>query len=186
VGASHDAHTHFIILTPTTWERLKEKLRERPSRKTNARQVTVEGKEFDLRNAVNFALIRGRIEDVENVAQSHLHQLRQHTTKRQRRRLLLELHRVMLLRGEELSRPLYGSMCLRLGMPLPADFWHLPPESKRDEDALAVLIDHEVKEVALNEEQISLSNLRMVFRAFKLDTDRALVNLGTITERWSP
>jgi hypothetical protein len=34
----------------------------------------------------------------------------------------------MLLRGPQLRRDLFGSVCLPSGAPLPADFWHLPPE----------------------------------------------------------
>jgi hypothetical protein len=118
---------YTIQLKPRTSELLQAS-REKPGPKTHTRQVTVEGKEFDIRNGVNFALVHARIQDVENVAHSYLHQFRSEPTKRQRRRLLLELHRVMLLRGKELSRPLYDSISLRLGMPLPEDFWCLPPE----------------------------------------------------------
>ena len=118
---------YTIQLKPRTSELLQAS-REKPGPKTHTRQVTVQGKEFDTRNGVNFALVHARIQDVENVAHSYLHQFRSDPTKRQRRRLLLELHRVMLLRGKELSRPLYGSISLRLGMPLPEDFWCLPPE----------------------------------------------------------
>lgn len=118
-----------IALTPETLKDFRAEPREKqkPGPKTNATQITVDGKETDLRNRANFDLLNGRIEDVENVAESYLHQFRiEGVTKGQRRRLICELHRVMLLRGKELSRPLYGSICLRLGMPLPPDFWHLP------------------------------------------------------------
>jgi hypothetical protein len=105
------------------------------------RQITIEGKQIDVRNRANFDLLNARIEDVENLSQSYLHQMRSQPTKRQRRRLTCELQRVMTLRGKDLSRPLYGSVCLRLGMPLPADFWHLPPEMlpKNSEKPLVIV-----------------------------------------------
>jgi hypothetical protein len=55
-----------------------------------------------------------------------LHQIRNNPTKGQRRACMCQLHRVMLLRGPELRRDLFGSICLRLGSPLPEDFWTLP------------------------------------------------------------
>ena len=120
--------THWIRLKPRTLEILRTTTKEKPGPKTNTRQVTVEGKQIDLRNRANFDLLKAAIQDVENVAHSYLHQFAQDPTKRQRRRLTCELQRVMTLRGQELSRSLYGSICLRLGMPLPPDFWTLPPE----------------------------------------------------------
>jgi len=118
-----------VRIEPKILEALKAEPREKPGPKSNNRQLTIEDKAIDLRNRANFDLLDARIEDVENVAQSYLHQFRiEGVTKGQRRRLICELHRVMLLRGKELSRPLYESICLRLGMPLPADFWTLPAE----------------------------------------------------------
>jgi hypothetical protein len=64
------------------------------------------------------------------VTESYLHQLRNRSTKSQRRACMCQLHRVMLLRGPQLRRDLFGSVCLRLGAPLPADFWHLPNVGK--------------------------------------------------------
>jgi hypothetical protein len=119
---------HWINVKPRTLEKLKAQTREKPGPKTNATQLTIQGREIDPRNRANLDLIVADIENVENLAHSYLHQFRSEPTKRQRRRLTCELQRVMTLRGQDLSRSLYGSICLRLGMPLPADFWHLPPE----------------------------------------------------------
>jgi hypothetical protein len=118
---------YTIQLKPRTLEFLQAS-REKPGPKTHDRQITIQGKQIDLRNRANFDLLNAHIEDTENVSQSYLHQFRSEPTKRQRRRLTCELHRVMVLRGREFSRPLYGSICLRLGIPLPEDFWCLPPE----------------------------------------------------------
>ena len=113
-----------VMLFPGTARTLEEETEAR-KRRSVSRQVTVGGKGVDLRNRANFDLFGADMEDVENVTHSYLHQLRSDPTKGQRRRLICELHRVMLLRGRELSRRLYGSLCLRLGMPLPPDFWKL-------------------------------------------------------------
>jgi hypothetical protein len=94
-------------------------------REPTVRQITLaDGSKVDIRNRANFDLLIARIEEVEAVAQSYLHQYRvKGVTKGQRRRLICELHRAMLLRGKDLSRALYGSICLRVGAPLPPDFW---------------------------------------------------------------
>jgi hypothetical protein len=117
-----------ITVAPQTLEQLRAAPRERPGPKTNRTQLTIDGREIDLRNVVNASLVSARVEDVENVAHSYLHQFRSSPTKRQRRRLTCELQRVLTLRGKDVSHPLYGSICLRLGMPLPEDFWSLPGE----------------------------------------------------------
>jgi len=119
-----------ISLMPRTLELLKAGPRERPGPKTNGRQVTIEGREIDLRNRANFDLLHARIENVENVAESYLHQIRNNHTKAQRRACMCQLHRLLLLRGPQLRRDLFGSVCLRLGASLPADFWHLPNVGK--------------------------------------------------------
>jgi len=120
-----EAGTYTLTLTTRALEIVKT---ARAALKAHVRQVTVEGgKRIDIRNRANFDLLQADIREVEAVAQSYLHQFRiEGVTKGQRRRLICELHRVMLLRGKELSRPLYGSICLRLGTPLPPDFWTLP------------------------------------------------------------
>ena len=118
-----------IGLMPRTLEQLKAATREKPGPKTHERQITLAtGEKVDLRNRANFDLVEADPRDVDNVARSYLHQFRTRPTKRQRRRLIIELHRVMLLKGQQLSRSLYGSICLRLGMELPPYFWHLPRE----------------------------------------------------------
>jgi len=116
-----------VSLMPRTLELLRAS-RQKPGPKSNRTFVTIEGREIDLRNRCNFDLFHAHIEDVENVAESYLHQLRNETTKGQRRACMCQLHRVLLLKGPELRRDLLGSILLRLGMSLPPDFWHLPSE----------------------------------------------------------
>ena len=101
-------------------------LQERP--RQVHRQVTVDGVKFDVRSRVNFELLNADIEQVHVVAESYLTQLRNKPNLRTRKRLKCELHRVMMLRGPELRRDLYGSICLRIGADLPPDFWHIPQE----------------------------------------------------------
>ncbi len=129
-----------IALKPRTLERLKAATRERPGPRSNNRQLTIEGKEIDLRNRANFDLVNADIRNVENLARSYMHQFRTRPTKRQRRRLICELDRLMLLRGQELSRPLYDSICLRLGMEVPPDFWHLPSEMLSDPELVSKIV----------------------------------------------
>jgi len=102
-------------------------MREGP--KTHRRQITIEGKEIDLRNRANFDIAVAGIKEVEGVAQSYLTQLRNRPNKRVRRRLKCELQRVLLMRGPELNRWLYGSVCLWTGAGMPPDFFtSTPPE----------------------------------------------------------
>jgi hypothetical protein len=63
-----------------------------------------------------------------DTVEGDLSQIRNTRNMRVRHRLKAELHDIILLRGKDLPRDVYGSICLRLGMPLPPDFWHISPE----------------------------------------------------------
>jgi len=116
--------SYVIRLAPGTVAALEETVK--PAPRTPCRQITVQSREIDLRNRANFDLVVARIEDVEDVAESYLTQLRSKPTKKQRRACTCQLQRILLLRGAELSRWLYGSISLRIGSPLPSDFWTAP------------------------------------------------------------
>ena len=129
---SKNADGNFTLITvrftPLGLKMIRELTQEhkdKPGPKTNRTQITIDGQKVDLRNRDNWILVTADIKEVENVAASYLHQLRNEPTKRVRRACLVQLQRLMLLRGKEINRDLYGSICLRLGYPLPSDFWKL-------------------------------------------------------------
>lgn len=105
---------HYIILKPTTWERLKQAVRQKPGPKTNLRQISVDDEKFDVRSGRVFMLLRARAQDLENIAYSFLHQLRTTEVEKVRRRMRGELKDMLLLRGSDLPRPLYDTINLRL------------------------------------------------------------------------
>jgi len=129
-GIGQDEAGHWYLWTITLRPKLVKILKGQAPGKDVRRQVTIDGKEVDLRNRANFDLVNARIEDVEAVTQSYLHQLRNSPIRGQRRACMCQLHRVMLLRGPELHRDLFSSICLRLGSELPEDFWSLSRVSK--------------------------------------------------------
>jgi hypothetical protein len=114
-------------------ERLKQASRDKPGPKTNARQITTTQEDgtrvkYDTRIGRVFNILHADSEVLADVAYGDLNQFRNTQNKRVRRRLKAELRDMMMLRGKDLPRDLYGSVCLRLGMPLPSDFWHISPE----------------------------------------------------------
>lgn len=105
----------------------------RPGVKTCGRQFTATQEDgtrvkYDTRIGRVFNILHADSEVLADVAYGDLNQFRNTQNKRVRRRLKAELRGMMLLRGRDLPRDLYGSVCLRLGMPLPPDFWHISPE----------------------------------------------------------
>lgn len=124
--------TDQFIVTPTTkllnlLDDLKMIPKEKPGRKSHETQITIEGKTRYMSDRVRM-ILDATPKVLADTAQGNLAQIRNTQNKKVRRRLLAELHDIALLRGEDLPRHVYGSLCLRLGMPLPPDFWSLPPE----------------------------------------------------------
>jgi hypothetical protein len=120
-------NNHFVILQPVTWERLKQAVRQRPGPKTHQTQITVDGKTRYMSDRVRM-ILDADIPALVDTIEGDLDQIRNTRNMRVRRRLKAELHDVILLRRKDVPRDVYGSVCLRLGMPLPSDFWHIPPE----------------------------------------------------------
>jgi len=111
----------------------KQASRQKPGPKTSTRQVTAIQEDgarikYDTRIGRVFNILHADSEVLADVAYGDLNQFRNTQNKRVRRRLKAEVRDMMMLRGKDLPRDLYGSVCLRLGMPLPSDFWHISPE----------------------------------------------------------
>jgi hypothetical protein len=121
----------LIILNrnPRTHELLRGASRERPGPKTHATQITTsDGTKYNTRSDYVRMILDADPDILTGTVEGDLSQIRNDRNKRVRRRLKAELHDIMLLRGKDLPRDVYGSVCLRLGMPLPADFWRISPE----------------------------------------------------------
>jgi hypothetical protein len=129
IDAEITPQTCLIILNrnPRTLELLRAASRERPGPKTHATQITVDGKTRYMSDRVRM-ILDADLQTLTDTAEGDLSQIRNSRNKKVRRRMLSELHDIVLLRRIDLPRDLYGSICLRLGMPLPPDFWHISPE----------------------------------------------------------
>jgi hypothetical protein len=108
-----------FIVAPTTkllnlLDDLKTIHQEKPGPKTHSRQLSAGGKKFDVRSGRVHMLVDAKIQDLENVTYSLLHQLRTSNVKVVQRRMKGELHDIMLLRGSDLPRSLYDTVNLRL------------------------------------------------------------------------
>lgn len=86
----------------------------KPKQVPRVRQLTVEGREYDLRNMVNYELMVARTEDVEAVAKSYLFNMNHERNKKVFRACQRELQRVLLLRGKDLSMVLLDDIKLKL------------------------------------------------------------------------
>jgi hypothetical protein len=116
---------------------LKAIVRQRPGPKSHATQITtLEGVKYNTRSDYVRMILDADLKVLADTVEGDLSQIRSAKNKRVRRRMLSELHDVVALRGKDLPRDQYGSLALRLGMPLPPDFWHLS-ESKVPETAKA-------------------------------------------------
>jgi len=131
IDAEITPQTCIIILNrnPRTVELLRVARRERPGPKTHATQITgSDGTKYNTRSDYVRMILDADPNILTGTVEGDLSQIRNTRNKRVRRRMVSELHDIMLLRGKDLPRDVYGSVCLRLGMPLPADFWHISPE----------------------------------------------------------
>ncbi len=88
-----------VRLRPSTVDALRQETRQ-PLR----RQVTIEGKEIDLRNGANHEILGARIEDLASVTKSYLSNLRNDPEPKVRRASQIRLHKVLLLRGGDFER----------------------------------------------------------------------------------
>jgi hypothetical protein len=106
----------------------RKQLQEQPRQVHRQATIKIGDSKIDLRNRANYDLVTADITMVAAVAESYLTQLRNRPDIRTRKRLKCELLRVMMLRGKELQRELYGTVCLWTGSRLPRDFWHMGPD----------------------------------------------------------
>jgi hypothetical protein len=106
----HDKLSREVQLSAGTLVTFQEQTRASKP----VRQITVDGRGFDLRNKANFDLAGAHIEDVVNATYGWLHEFRNTRNKRVKRAAMLTLTRVLLLRGRELPSDLYDTINLRL------------------------------------------------------------------------
>ena len=128
-----DSDEHRLVgacefeFTPKFVEVFLEENQQKPGPKTNATQITVNGRTRYMSDRARM-ILDAQPELLAETAYEDLNRMRNTRNKKLGRHLVAELHDIMLLRGKDLPKPLYGSLCLRLGTRLPEDFWHLPPE----------------------------------------------------------
>jgi hypothetical protein len=101
-----------VRLRPHGLQQLRElQEKQKPGPKTNRTQITINGKEIDLRNRAWFDIVSAQIKDLEFVVANLLIQLTEEPTKRVQRACTCMLQRILLLRGRDLNRELYGAVC---------------------------------------------------------------------------
>jgi len=110
-----------VRIKPLVWV----KMREKPRREVRC-QIKIGKAKVDLRNQANYDLVVAKVPDLETVTGSYLTQLQSGPTKRQRRAILCQLLRILLLRGSDLNPWLRGQVCLWTKAPLPADYFKTP------------------------------------------------------------
>jgi hypothetical protein len=131
IDAEIQPHSCVIILNrnPRTVELLRVASRERPGPRTHGTQITTpDGTKYNTRSDYVRMILDADINILTDTVQGDLSQIRNSQNKKVRRRMKSELHDIILLRGNELPRDVYGSTCLRLGMPLLPEFWQISPE----------------------------------------------------------
>jgi len=109
-----------IRVKPYTMQQLKE------GKEAPRRQITIGQTRVDLRNRANYDLVVAKVPDLETVVGSYITQLQSGPTKRQKRAILCQLLRVLLVRGCDLSPWLRGQVCLWTKAPLPDDYFRAP------------------------------------------------------------